>query len=163
MQQVDSDSDFKFIAHILNMHSLPMLIQIRGQQLLTCPGAAPGVPRAVPHRQRMEEWVDRELQAILGTADVALVRMFVLGVLLAEQEQPCGRAQLPGHRVPPVEALRPFLADQAEHFWHELRSVLCFNAILPRRMTWTRPMHQGRVACANRLCRLCHLPRFMVV
>lgn len=69
-------------------------------------------------KERLEEWLDRELTAILGTDDVALVRMYVLGVLSAEQGQHVMQSVT---RVAPVEALQPFLATAAAHFWHELR------------------------------------------
>ncbi|KAK9790734.1 hypothetical protein WJX73_002755 [Symbiochloris irregularis] len=63
------------------------------------PGNASGVARSVPHPQRLEEWIDRELAAILGTADVALVRMHVLGLLAADRQASTQRHQfqrLPG-------------------------------------------------------------------
>ena len=81
-------------------------------------GTVAGVARAVVRKERLEEWLDRELTAILGTDDVALVRMYVLGVLSAEQGQHVMQSVT---RVAPVEALQPFLATAAAHFWHELR------------------------------------------
>lgn len=87
-------------------------------------------PQSASRRARLEAWLGRELQALLHTPDTALVAMFVLGVLAAEQQHdgapgaagPPPRAGA-GQRVPPVQALQPFLQEHSEHFWHELRRV----------------------------------------
>lgn len=77
---------------------------------------------------RLDEWVRRELSAISRTGDV--------GVLVSLVQSLALRASLIGGRVPQnwsdrsqqdqeaINQLRRFLANETEHFWHELRYII---------------------------------------
>lgn len=96
------------------------------------PAAVPATLAAAPDRsRRLQDWVDRELQALLDQEDVTIVRSFVMSLatshgLHRRQVAPPGRQH---HQQQPssaseeetIAALRPFLHDQTAHFWHELK------------------------------------------
>ncbi|KAK9907273.1 hypothetical protein WJX75_000407 [Coccomyxa subellipsoidea] len=98
---------------------------------------------------RLSAWVDRELRALLQTDDVAIVRAYVIGLVrgigfprsggdaVARSALPQGTAGSGrgGEHTDAVAALRPFLQEHAEHFWHELR---CFAAIPLSMQTYDR-------------------------
>ncbi|CAL8462766.1 g2299 [Coccomyxa elongata] len=105
---------------------------------------------------RLSAWVDRELRALLQTDDVAIVRAYVMGLVRGIGfPRPGGGDGPPSHgsgpsAAPPpdgsitgrggehrdaVAALRPFLQEHAEHFWHELR---CFAAVPLSMQTYDR-------------------------
>lgn len=72
--------------------------------------------------QRIEPWIRRELEAILGDPDPSVIVHVVTSVFISTFEKkpniPHGQ---PGEDV--VSSLRPFLHDRTSMFWHELR---CF-------------------------------------
>eukprot|EP00891_Asterochloris_glomerata_P002789 jgi/Astpho2/2789/Aster-00958 len=103
-----------------------------------------GLPRVASEsgrQPRLEKWVQRELQAVLGQQDVGVTRSFVLALVgsyglgrqaprLQGLQAPAGSAlevqdaqDTQRHRDA-VVALSPFLHDHTEQFWHELR---CFG------------------------------------
>lgn len=58
--------------------------------------------------------------------DVIIVKGLVMGLVrshgLAAARYSGASGEAGGHqRVSPADALRPFLHEHAEHFWHELR------------------------------------------
>jgi hypothetical protein len=76
-------------------------------------------------QQRLQAWVERELRSLLQTDDVAIVRAYVMGLVCGIGF--AGRATNGGGRGSEhhdaAAALRPFLQEHAEHFWHELRCL----------------------------------------
>jgi len=62
--------------------------------------------------KRVDEWLRRELQALLEQEDVSIVQHFVLGIV----------AELGLHSQHTIEELRPFLFDKTELFLHELEA-----------------------------------------
>ena len=85
---------------------------------------------AADRSRRLQDWVDRELQALLDQEDVTIVRSFVMSLatthgLHRHQTRPTAQSQqqqsgsASGQET--IAALRPFLHDQTAHFWHELR------------------------------------------
>lgn len=95
------------------------------------PAAVPATLAATPDRSpRLQDWVDRELQALLDQEDVTIVRSFVMSLatshgLHRRQVTPPGRQQQQqassASEEETIAALRPFLHDQTAHFWHELK------------------------------------------
>jgi hypothetical protein len=91
---------------------------------------SPAVPTslaAAPNRaRRLQDWVNRELQALLRQENVSVVRSFVISLAAAhcldrhqgQQQQAAGSAR---QEEEAVNALQPFLHDRAAHFWHELK------------------------------------------
>lgn len=91
---------------------------------------SPAVPTslaAAPNRaRRLQDWVNRELQALLHQENVSVVRSFVMSLATAhcldrhqgQQQQAAGSAR---HEGEAINALQPFLHDRAAHFWHELK------------------------------------------
>ena len=82
----------------------------------------------MPNRScRLQDWVNRELQALLDQEDVSIVRSFVMSLATAHgldrhrgQQQPnAGRAGQEEEKA--LAALQPFLHDRTGHFWHELK------------------------------------------
>lgn len=73
-------------------------------------------------RQRIESWIRRELEAILGDPDPSVIVHVVTSVFIStfEKKQNVPHGQL-GEDV--VASLRPFLDEQTNMFWHELRFV----------------------------------------
>lgn len=59
--------------------------------------------------------MQRELEALLHSEDISLLRSFAMGLASALLSTG-GTASREA-----VGALQPFLHDRAEHFWHELR------------------------------------------
>lgn len=100
---------------------------------------------AAPDRsRRLQDWVNRELQALLDQEDVSIVRSFVMSLATAhglhklqsgpssqqplrlqQQSQSQQRQQQQqdssvwGEAA--IAALQPFLHDRKAHFWHELK------------------------------------------
>ncbi|XP_004241072.1 uncharacterized protein [Solanum lycopersicum] len=69
--------------------------------------------------QRIEPWIRRELQAILGDPDPSIIVHVATSLFITENThstQWCDRNEF-------LAPLRPFLHERAEVFWHELR---CF-------------------------------------
>lgn len=92
--------------------------------------AVPASVAAAPDRsRRLQEWVDRELQALLDQEDVTIVRSFVMSLatdqgLHRHQTRPHGQHQqqsMSAREDEKIAALRPFLHDRTAHFWHELK------------------------------------------
>ncbi len=91
---------------------------------------SPAVPTslaAAPNRAcRLQDWVNRELQALLHQENVSVVRSFVISLATAhcldrhqgQQQQAAGSAR---QEEEAINALQPFLHDRAAHFWHELK------------------------------------------
>ncbi|KAI3692417.1 hypothetical protein L6452_32232 [Arctium lappa] len=74
--------------------------------------------------QRIEPWIHRELQAVLGDPDPAILVHLVTSLFVSSLEET--------HKVPSgpsgvennyLEPLQPFLFERTSTFWHELR---CF-------------------------------------
>ena len=89
--------------------------------------AVPMALAAAPNRScRLQDWVNRELQALLDQEDVSIVRSVIMSLAAAhgldrhhgQQQQSTGRA---GQEEGAIAALQPFLHDRAAHFWHELK------------------------------------------
>lgn len=82
---------------------------------------------AAPDRsRRLQEWVDRELQALLDQEDVTIVRSFVMSLatdqgLHRHQARTNQQQGVSGNEEERIAALRPFLHDRTAHFWHELK------------------------------------------
>lgn len=108
-----------------------------------------GLPRAASEsgrQPRLEKWVQRELQAVLGQQDVGVTRSFVLALVasyglgrqaprLQGLQAPAGSAlevqdaqDTQRHRDA-VVALSPFLHDHTEQFWHELRCAHLWSGL----------------------------------
>ena len=90
----------------------------------------PAALAAAPDRsRRLQDWVDRELQALLDQEDVSVVRSFVVSLAAAHglhrhQTRPSGQHQPQSSSASEEEtiaALQPFLHDKTAHFWHELK------------------------------------------
>ncbi|XP_048427760.1 E3 ubiquitin-protein ligase Topors isoform X1 [Pyrus x bretschneideri] len=74
--------------------------------------------------QRIEPWIRRELQALLGDGDPSIIVHVATSLFIASLENK--DQVLPGQcdvRGDPLASLRPFLVDRTDVFWHELR---CF-------------------------------------
>lgn len=85
---------------------------------------------AAPDRsRRLQDWVDRELQALLDQEDVSVVRSFVMSLatthgLHRHQPRLNGQHQQQSSSASEeqtISALQPFLHEQTAHFWHELK------------------------------------------
>ncbi|XP_019437659.1 PREDICTED: E3 ubiquitin-protein ligase Topors isoform X2 [Lupinus angustifolius] len=80
--------------------------------------------------QRIEPWIKRELQAVLGDPDPTVIVHVVTSQFIAWLEE---KARMPSGQCDVVDAfihpLRPFLHDKASTFWHELScfSESCYN------------------------------------
>ncbi|OVA15026.1 zinc finger protein [Macleaya cordata] len=76
-------------------------------------------------QRRVEPWIRRELQAILGDLDLTVIVHLATSLYISSLEE---KREDPSNRLPAedklVEPLRPFLHDRTEMFWHELR---CFG------------------------------------
>lgn len=72
---------------------------------------APRTALSVTNRQRLQPWLEREVEALVGLRHRDFVLTFVQGLLR--------RVDL-RERALLVDQLRPFFFEQAEHFWHEL-------------------------------------------
>ncbi|KAF1887332.1 hypothetical protein Lal_00040934 [Lupinus albus] len=72
--------------------------------------------------QRIEPWIRRELQAVLGDPDPTVIVHVVTSQFIAWLEEkarmPSGQCDIGDGFIHP---LRPFLRDKASTFWHELR------------------------------------------
>lgn len=69
--------------------------------------------------QRIEPWIKRELQAILGDPDPSIIVHVATSLFISENTHSTQRCAGDDFLAP----LRPFLHERAEMFWHELR---CF-------------------------------------
>ncbi|XP_049412036.1 uncharacterized protein LOC125875025 isoform X1 [Solanum stenotomum] len=69
--------------------------------------------------QRIELWIRRELQAILGDPDPSVIVHVATSLFITENTHSTQRCDRKDFLAP----LRPFLHERAEVFWHELR---CF-------------------------------------
>ncbi|KAI5349568.1 PREDICTED: E3 ubiquitin-ligase [Prunus dulcis] len=74
--------------------------------------------------QRIEPWIRRELQALLGDRDPSIIVHVATSLFIASLENeghvPSGQCDV---RDDFLARLRPFLLDRTDMFWHELR---CF-------------------------------------
>ncbi|XP_047270898.1 E3 ubiquitin-protein ligase Topors isoform X1 [Capsicum annuum] len=68
--------------------------------------------------QRVEPWIRRELQAILGDPDPSIIVHVATSLFISENTHSTQRCAGDDFLAP----LRPFLHGRAEMFWHELRS-----------------------------------------
>ncbi|KAI4364420.1 hypothetical protein MLD38_020515 [Melastoma candidum] len=71
---------------------------------------------------KIEPWIRRELEAILGDPDPSVI-VHVVTSLFMEDAEKKSDAPIPVEEDNPAASLRPFLRDHADMFWHELR---CF-------------------------------------
>ncbi|KAK4370494.1 hypothetical protein RND71_009969 [Anisodus tanguticus] len=69
--------------------------------------------------QRIEPWIRRELQAILGDPDPSIIVHVATSLFMSENTHSIQQCVGDDFLAP----LRPFLYERAEMFWHELR---CF-------------------------------------
>lgn len=87
--------------------------------------------------QRIDPWIRRELQALLGDPDPSIIVHVASSLFIASLEGKLNAAP----RQPSVEddfwaPLRPFLLNQTDMFWHELRYILlCKNHPLQLRLS----------------------------
>lgn len=109
--------------------------------------AVPTSLAAAPNRaRRLQDWVNRELQALLHQENVSVVRSFVVSLATAhcldrhqgQQQQAAGSAR---QQEEAINALQPFLHDRAAHFWHELK---CFAQAPYSMATYDRVMQYQR-------------------
>lgn len=75
--------------------------------------------------RRLEPWIRRELEAILGDQDLAVLVHLVLSLWFSRlRKQEGTRNLIPSSNEDEfMQQLEPFLSDKANAFWHELR---CF-------------------------------------
>ncbi|KAJ7955056.1 E3 ubiquitin-protein ligase Topors isoform X2 [Quillaja saponaria] len=75
-------------------------------------------------QQRIEPWIRRELQAVLGDPDPTIIVHVATSQFIASVEEkantPPGQLDVEDRFIAPM---RPFLHDKSNMFWHELR---CF-------------------------------------
>ena len=90
--------------------------------------AVPTALAAAPNRsRRLQDWINRELQALLDQEDVSIVRSFVMSLATAHNldrqlvQAPAQQQQPDRQQQDAVDALRPFLHERTDHFWHELK------------------------------------------
>ncbi|CAN6469321.1 unnamed protein product [Victoria cruziana] len=74
---------------------------------------------AVRMKRHIEPWIERELKAILGDSDPSVLVHFVTSLWSSREEQ--NTSVQSGVEDTYVDKLRPFLHEQADLFWHELR------------------------------------------
>ena len=87
--------------------------------------AVPSPLAAAPNRaRRLQDWVNRELQALLHQENVNVVRSFVMSLATVhcldrhQGQQAAGSAR---QEEEAIQALQPVLHDRAAHIWHELK------------------------------------------
>lgn len=72
--------------------------------------------------QRIEPWIHRELQALLGDQDPSIIVHVATSLFIASLENeghvPSGQCDV---RDDLLARLRPFLLHRTDMFWHELR------------------------------------------
>ncbi|KAF3456154.1 hypothetical protein FNV43_RR00804 [Rhamnella rubrinervis] len=72
--------------------------------------------------QRIEPWIRRELQAILGDTDPSIIVHVAASIYISSLEEKVnvssGQPDMGDNFLPP---LQPFLLDRTNMFWHELR------------------------------------------
>ncbi|XP_028751551.1 E3 ubiquitin-protein ligase Topors [Neltuma alba] len=78
--------------------------------------------------QKIEPWIRRELQAVLGDPDPTVIVHVATSQYLAWLEERVSSGQLDVEERF-ISPLRPFLQDKARIFWHELRCYAegCYN------------------------------------
>ncbi|KAL0030671.1 hypothetical protein WJX77_001587 [Trebouxia sp. C0004] len=122
---VVASSEDPAIAWRRNIYADGMYAVSSGSQSPAVPTFLAGAPNRA---RRLQDWVKRELQALLHQENVSVVRSFVMSLATAhcldrhqgQQQQAAGSAR---QEEEAVNALQPFLHDRAAHFWHELK---CF-------------------------------------
>lgn len=75
--------------------------------------------------ERIEPWIRRELQAVLGDPDPSVIVHFASALFIKRLERENNRqtGQTGMLVEDEVSSLRKFLSDKVDIFWHELR---CF-------------------------------------
>lgn len=105
--------------YMQNLWALP-IAQPHGRTERAAPAAGLDSSAA---RRRLEDFIDRELRALLLESDITLVRALVMGLVCSQR--PAGHEPRDGgptsSRFDPVAGLRRFLFEHAEHFWHEVQ------------------------------------------
>lgn len=96
--------------------------------------------------QRLDEWVTRELRALLRQQDVLVVKGLALSLLKSKSPRHAEMQQRPQHELSPQDALQPFLRHHAHHFWHEL---CAFAATRYSLQTYDRLVRYGTEAQAT--------------
>lgn len=100
------------------------------ETLLNCaagsaPAAIPSLAAAPKRARRLQDWANRELQALLDQQDVSIVRSFVMSLAnthgLDHHQAHVLSRDASARTADAVRALQPFLHDRTEHFWHELK------------------------------------------
>lgn len=72
--------------------------------------------------QRIEPWIRRELQAILGDADPSIIVHVATSIYMSSLEMKVRVSSgQPDIRDDFLAPLKPFLLDKTDMFWHELR------------------------------------------
>lgn len=79
-----------------------------------------------PRTRRLQDWVNRELQALLDQQDVSIVRSFVMSLAsshgLDRQQGVLSQSGASSASLATtLNALKPFLHERTDHFWHEMR------------------------------------------
>lgn len=76
--------------------------------------------------KRIEPWIRRELEAILGDPDPSVIVHVASSLFISsfeeKREVSCEQSDLVDNYLEP---LRPFLHERTNMFWHELRYVIC--------------------------------------
>ena len=72
--------------------------------------------------QRIEPWIQRELQAILGNSDPSIIVRVATSIYISSLEEKVnvssGQPDMGDNFLAP---LQPFLLERTNMFWHELR------------------------------------------
>ena len=96
--------------------------------------------------QRIEPWIMRELQAILGDPDPTVIVHVVTSQFIAWLEE---KAKLPSGQLDIgdsfISPLRPFLHDKTIIFWHELRYFILTEKLCP--VQWGGMIEKNMVSC----------------
>lgn len=89
------------------------------------PAAVPSLSAAPNRARRLQDWANRELQALLDQQDVSIVRSFVVSLAnthgLDRLQAHAPNRNAAARTEDAIRALQPFLHDRTEHFWHELK------------------------------------------
>ncbi|KAK9289205.1 hypothetical protein L1049_017679 [Liquidambar formosana] len=88
--------------------------------------------------QRIEPWIRRELQAILGDPDPSVIVHVATSLFISSLGEKPNCVGVEDNHVAP---LRPFLHEQTNMFWHELRYVTCIQ------LTFMKSLPPFFIAC----------------
>lgn len=76
--------------------------------------------------KKIEPWIQRELQAVLGDPDPTIIVHVATSIFFSRHEKKHkGFPEQVGTEDDFLASLRPFLHEQTDMFWHELRYIIC--------------------------------------